>query len=506
MLRKVNLWLSVLFLLIGINWGMNAAAQNTKISSIVDKEKYEKYLAETAALNDRFKWQGLLKDPDFYKRAAAARLLRFEMFKQAFDPRYINFPAQELLKELKFLALNDENLLVRMEAGLCWLVWSRIDIQYSQQELKVIMLPFLRGLTISDPVIKELSFEGSGVIKSFLGGKHNNAEVINSVFHEIKQQLGEIKEEIKEESLKRDVFYVFLSFLSTQQQGVLFDELSIKAKGNGIDINQINELLRWGLQTKDNAICVSMFAHYSEWLIYPEFMPELLELLNHKNANNSGDIRSYAVQCLKLIDRTKVIEKLEECYNKNCFRQDSIEAYLLGADLNIKESAQGLYNLLKSGLGTEELADISEALLKLKGNKAVADILSAVDNIRAWDRESVRRTAVALKKYDPDIIKKLGIGLKSANIGGRETLCMLLGESRDKEAVKFLIECLSDETYGVQEKAVYYLGEMKDKTALGPLKILLQEVNEDIRNERHSEITNLEFKNLITEAIRKIEI
>lgn len=478
MLRKANLWLSVLFLLVGISWEVGAAARNTEISFSVDKQKYDKYLAETAALNDRYKWQDLLKNPDFYKRAAAARSLRFEMFKSAFGHRYVNFPAQELLNELKFLALNDGNLLVRMEAGFAWLVWSRIGIQNqnSQQELKEMILPFLRGLTISDPVIKELSFEGSGAIKSFLGARHNNAEVINAVFHEIKQQLGQVKEE----SLKIDVFYMFLSFLSTQQQGVLFDDLSIQAEGKAIDINQINELLKWGLQTKDNAICVMLFAHYNRWLVYPEFMPELLELLNHDNANNSGDIRQRAVECLKLIDPGKVTVKLREGYRDNRFAPKLLEAYALGADLGVKEAGAGLENRLNSKLTMDELAVISEALRKLKGREAVSLILACLDNIISWDSVNAQRISAVLKEYEPHIIDKLGARLKTSGKNGRETICMFLRELKDKRCDKYLIEC-SDSVFS-REETTLYSGQLEDKPVFESLKRLSADKGEKVEN------------------------
>jgi len=43
MIRKVSLWLAVLFLLIGMNQTMLASAQNTEVSFRVDKQKYDKY-------------------------------------------------------------------------------------------------------------------------------------------------------------------------------------------------------------------------------------------------------------------------------------------------------------------------------------------------------------------------------------------------------------------------------------------------------------------------------
>jgi len=108
-----------------------------------------------------------------------------------------------------------------------------------------------------------------------------------------------------------------------------------------------------GLRTKDQGIFVQMFAHRGKWLAYPEFIPELVELLNQDNLE-----RRYVVECLKLIDPGEVAAKLREGFIRNYFSPGLLEAYELGADLGVKEAEPGLNNRLKSELRMSELAVI----------------------------------------------------------------------------------------------------------------------------------------------------
>ncbi|MFH1864458.1 MAG: hypothetical protein ABIK85_01120 [Candidatus Eisenbacteria bacterium] len=278
----------------GLYWGWtpeevtqgNDRVSSNKVSVTIKptltEEMFDEARSGVAALGDRYRWWELLEDPDSYKRAAAANLLRREMLRQVADVRYFDFPADRLRVDLERLAAEDGDPLVRVEAAWAWPHWS---LGTSYQESERVIPVLVKELTNVNPFVRALA---SAACTNFVNLANFTEErpVNGQIFHDA--LLSQIEGE-NDEAVKTEMLYVLLDFLSLERPGAHMD------RARTVDA------LNWGLQTGDNDLCLRILTHHGEWVASPQSVPFLSDLLHHDGANNSGDIRSLAARALTYI-------------------------------------------------------------------------------------------------------------------------------------------------------------------------------------------------------------
>jgi len=264
---------------------IDADEVSVTIKPSLGEERFNEALSGMVALDDRYEWWELLEDPDPYRRAAAAHLLRLEMYSQVADVRYFDFPADRLRVDLERLAVDDETPLVRVEAAWAWLHWS---LGTFYQGSKGVIPVLVNELINADPSIRSVASAACmnfANLANFTEERPANGEVFLDAL------LSQIEGE-DDQAVEMEMLYVLLNYLN------LF---SLEPPGVEMDRARIVGGLNWGLQTGDNDLCLQILTHHSEWVTSPRSVPYLTKLLHHDGANNSGDIRRLAAQILTRI-------------------------------------------------------------------------------------------------------------------------------------------------------------------------------------------------------------
>ncbi len=250
------------------------------IKPALSEEMFNKALSEVAPLGDRYKWWELQRDPNPYKRAAAAKMLLNEMWKQSIDPRYFDFPEDELRTSLWQLATSDENALVRVMSAWAWLRWS---VGTSYQGSQEIIASLVQQLRQAELFTRETAITVCGDIaamENFFEHPANGEFFLDALLSQIEQE--------NRPEIKRKMLYILFQLLSFDRPGAAKNQ------------ERIVDALNWGLHTGDNDLCMQILSHHSQWLTTPRSRPYLVELLRHDGGNNSGDIRQAAEGLLAL--------------------------------------------------------------------------------------------------------------------------------------------------------------------------------------------------------------
>lgn len=237
-----------------------------------------------------------------------------------------------------------------------------------------------------------------------------------------------------------------------------------KAKEDSERVSEVSKALDPVLLDSDVGVCDAGVRAAAVWGT-KDNVPALIKLLNHPN----GDIHKAAMKVMGKIKDERAVAPIGDRLGNAFEWPDAFAAIQSMGPVAEKELLKLLEHMDGNVRGN------SEKLLKILDTKENTEILLALADVKANDKQRNRGGSERLSKMKPDdkyreqVIKALEAKVKETEFWVHEPVMIALGAWATKDNVPLLIKALDHDSAKMRHIAMDSLAKLKDDRAIEPI-------------------------------------